>query len=76
VNCPKCGGATIVTRVQYKDDGDQRRRKCIGCGFAFYTVERMEAADTTQAFQASLFQLLTDDARSQARQLCNGKRRG
>jgi hypothetical protein len=70
MNCPNCGGVTIVTRICYRNDGDQRRRKCTDCGFAFYTVERMEAADTAQAFQATMFKLVTDSSRDQARRMC------
>ena len=71
MKCPKCGGPTIATEIRYKDDGDERRRKCIDCGYALWTAERVKAADETQAYQASLFKLMTDgDARDQARQLC------
>ena len=75
MRCPECDGETIVTRIQYQDDGDVRRRRCLDCRFAFYTVERVLAADTAQAFQASLFRLMTDGSRDQARRACAERRR-
>lgn len=74
MNCPNCGSMTIVTRIEYQDCGDQRRRRCLDCGYAFYTVERMEAADTTQAFQATMFKLVTSSSRDRARQMCNERK--
>jgi len=66
MNCPNCGASyTICTRCIGTDGTSRRRRQCVLCKYAFWTVERIESEDRHQAFQASLFQvlLITDDTR-------------
>lgn len=41
MNCPECGGKTIVMESRKRNGGSikQRRRKCIKCGMRFTTRE-------------------------------------
>ena len=41
MNCPKCNCGLIRTTMSrhYRDDAVIRRRKCSGCGHAWYTME-------------------------------------
>ena len=41
--CPKCKCATTVYNSRQKPDGTTKRsRRCLACGFCFYTVEISE----------------------------------
>ena len=60
MNCPQCDAPHIIpSSTEYLPDGDRRRRWCPLCKFTFWTVERLESVDKTQAFQASMFRLIT-----------------
>lgn len=39
MDCPNCKMATRVVDVKYLKDHVLRRRKCICCGYHFYTAE-------------------------------------
>ena len=41
MKCLKCGGKTMVRRTNQneKDNEVYRKRKCLECGFKFYTIE-------------------------------------
>lgn len=39
INCPVCGGATVVTRNYSDSESLWRRRQCNECGNVFYTTE-------------------------------------
>lgn len=47
MQCPKCGGSTKVSDVNFnKDDNERyRRRTCKECGHIFYTVEFVVECD-------------------------------
>ena len=37
--CPICGDIVRVYYTKAETDCIRRKRKCVGCGFSFYTVE-------------------------------------
>ena len=41
MDCPKCSGSLVRTTMtrQYRKHAVIRRRKCSGCGHAWYTME-------------------------------------
>ena len=39
IRCPRCQGATKVTRVEKGLDTVRRRRKCLPCDHRFWSVE-------------------------------------
>lgn len=39
MNCPKCGSKTDVIAVQTSKDGKIRKRRCLECGYGFFTKE-------------------------------------
>ena len=41
MDCPKCGGKTIVLCTVTDTSTVDRQRKCISCGKKFYTKETM-----------------------------------
>ena len=42
--CPKCGGRTDVLAVKTYDDGKIRKRRCVECGYGFFTKESLSSA--------------------------------
>ena len=67
MNCPKCDAPhIIITRTEIHPDGDRRRRHCPACRFTFWTVERIESEDNTQAWQAYLFSKIKEQNGAQA----------
>ncbi|WP_418461870.1 hypothetical protein [Frisingicoccus sp.] len=42
MKCPKCNGETRIINSRLKEWNEvYRRRKCLGCGFRFSTMERI-----------------------------------
>ena len=39
MNCPVCAGRTIINRTVADCESVHRRRKCLDCGYIFYTAE-------------------------------------
>ncbi len=39
MNCPVCAGKTTVTRTVADCESVHRERKCLECGYVFYTAE-------------------------------------
>ena len=61
MNCPNCGATyTYASECDESGETTRRLRKCTQCNFAFWTVERIESVDRQQAFQASMFHLITE----------------
>lgn len=45
VTCPVCGGETRVTSSRSDCESVQRRRKCVDCGYKFFTSEYESSGD-------------------------------
>jgi len=60
MKCRNCDGATMVSRIEYHDDGDKRKRTCLECGLVIWTVECIESVAEAQAYQAFLFRKITE----------------
>ena len=70
MDCPNCGAEwTLVTHTESLGGEVKRVRYCSACGLKFETLERESAAVRGSAFQAGLFQVITQDHRNQAREL-------
>lgn len=39
MDCPVCGGETIVADSRGAGDQIKRRRRCLACGYRFNTIE-------------------------------------